>query len=120
MDDERIWAFEDSLWRATAEHYRESIDNACLMVVPAPPFVLSGAQAVAAVSKTPRWAEAKFSESKVSRVQEGLIVIAYRMLATRPDADPYDAHCSSVYHEDADGKWTVIQHQQTPVLKASA
>ncbi len=119
MDDERIWAFEDSLWRATPEHYRESIDDACLMVVPSPPFVLSGAEAVAAVSNTPRWAEAAFSEQRVSRVQEGLIVIAYRMWATKPDAGPYDAHCTSVYHKNVDGKWTVIQHQQTPVLKAA-
>lgn len=120
MDDEQIWAFEDSLWRATPEHYRESIDPACLMVVPAPPFVLSGEAAVAAASNTPRWAEAKFSETRVSRVAAGLIVIAYRMLATTPGADPYDAHCSSVYREAADGKWTVIQHQQTPVLKIAA
>ena len=33
-------AFEESLWTADATHYRESIDEQCLMVLPKPPFVM--------------------------------------------------------------------------------
>lgn len=40
MDDNRVWDFERSLWTGNANHYRELIDEECLMVVPAPPFVL--------------------------------------------------------------------------------
>jgi hypothetical protein len=42
MDDDRVWDFEKSLWTGDAEHYRTLIDDACLMVVPAEPYVLSG------------------------------------------------------------------------------
>ena len=55
MEDDRVWAFEESLWTGDAQHYRESIDSACLMVVPMPPYVLEGEAAVQAVSDTPRW-----------------------------------------------------------------
>ena len=56
MTDDRVWEFEESLWTGTAEHYREIVDADCLMVLPEPPFVLVGEQAIAAVSDTPRWA----------------------------------------------------------------
>jgi len=76
MDDARVWAFEESLWKADAAQYRAAIDDACLMVVPQPPFVLGGAEAVAAVTETPRWTEVAFSEARVSRPEEGMIVVA--------------------------------------------
>lgn len=62
MDDERIWAFEESLWTADAQHYRESIDPECLMVLPAPPYVMSGEQSIQAVSDTPRWSKVVLSD----------------------------------------------------------
>ena len=52
MDDSRVWSFEEGLWTGSAEHYRELIDDECLMVLPTPPYVLSGEQAVGAVSDT--------------------------------------------------------------------
>lgn len=116
MNDERVWAFEESLWTADAEHYRESIDEACLMVLPEPPFVFSGAQAVDAVATTPRWSEVSFSEQQVTRPQEGLIVIAYHVRAAKADAEPYEAHCTSVYRRLEHEVWKVVQHQQTPPL----
>lgn len=119
MDDDQVWQFEDSLWRADEAHYRESIAPDCLMVVPAPPYVMTGEEAVQAVAKTPRWTTADFDRQRISRPPGGVIVIAYRMRASRPDADPYEAHCTSTYRE-ADGKWQVVQHQQTPVVVAPA
>ena len=119
MDDDRIWAFEESLWTADAEHYRESIDDACLMVLPAPPFLFSGEQAIAAVAATPRWSKVTLSERQVARPEEGLIVVAYRAQAEKEDAEPYDAHCTSTYRRIAHEEWRVVQHQQTPPLIAS-
>ena len=116
MDDARVWAFEDSLWKADARHYRESIDEACLMVIPQPPYVVAGTQAVAAVADTPRWTEVMFSDQHISRPQEGIIVIAYSVDASRPDDQPYQAHCTSTYRRLAHDEWRVIQHQQTPKL----
>ena len=122
MDDDRIWAFEESLWTASHEHYAESIDEACLMVLPAPPHVFTGAQSIAAVSSTPRWDHVDLSERQVSRPQEGLIVIAYRAEASRGE-ERYVAHCTSTYRhlpgaqgDRTEDRWQVVQHQQTPPL----
>ena len=67
MDDDRVWNFEASLWTGDAGHYRALIDEQCLMVLPMPPYVFAGQEAVAAVSDTPRWSEAKFSEQRIAR-----------------------------------------------------
>lgn len=120
MDDGRVWRCEESLWTGDAEHYRELIDEECLMVLPSPPYVMSGRQAVEAVSGTPRWSQAALSERQVSRPQEGLIVIAYKVLAEREGVAPYEAHCTSTYRRLAHEQWRVIQHQQTPPLMSHA
>lgn len=120
MEDDRIWSFEEGLWTGDAEHYRELIDDECLMVVPAPPFVMTGAQAIDAVSKTPRWSSVSLTEKQVKRPEEGLIVIAYKAEAKKDGGEAYTAHCSTVIRRLAHDKWRVVQHQQTPPLVARA
>lgn len=120
MDDARVWSFEESLWVGDAEHYRELIDEECLMVVPQPPYVMGGQQAVDAVSSTPRWSKVVFSGQQVSRPQEGLIVIAYKADASKEDGESYQAHCTTVMRRLEHEVWRVIQHQQTPPLVAPA
>ena len=115
MDDDRVWAFEESLWIGDADHYRESIDPACLMVLPTPPFVLGGDEAVAAVTATPRWEKVELGDTRVSRPEEGLIVVAYRARASRGE-ERYEAHCTSTYRRRGHEDWQVVQHQQTPPL----
>jgi hypothetical protein len=117
MDDDRVWAFEESLWTADAEHYRESIDDEAVMVVPQPPFIMTGMQAADAVAETPRWSSVAFSDQQIMRPQEGLIVIGYTVEAERGE-ERYVAHCSSTYRRIEHERWTVVQHQQTPPLKA--
>lgn len=116
MDDERIWGSEEGLWTGSAERYRASVDDQCLMVLPAPPFVMSGRQAIEAVANTPRWSKVELSERQVARPQEGLIVIAYKAKAEREGSAPYEAHCTSTYRRLAHEEWRVVQHQQTPPL----
>lgn len=118
MEDQQIWEFEEGLWKGDAARYRERIDAECLMVLPAPPFVLIGAEAVEAVSETPRWSEVSLSERQVARPQEGLIVIAYKADARKDDGEAYTAHCTSVLRRLEHGVWRVIQHQQTPPIVA--
>lgn len=112
MDDERVRSFETQLWVGGEDVYRASVATDCLMVLPEPPFVMSGEQAIEAVSKTPRWQEVALNDLRVSRPREGLIVIAYAVEASR-GAETYRATCSSTYlridHED----WRVVQHQQS-------
>lgn len=119
MEDDRVWAFEESLWTGDAQHYRESIDESALMVVPQPPFVLESAAAVEAVSQTPRWESVSFADGRIVRPQEGLIVIAYRVEAAKGD-ERYVAHCTSTYRRVEHEVWRVVQHQQTPPLTADA
>ena len=115
MDDDRVWAFEESLWTADAAHYEESIDAECLMVLPHPPFVMRGQDAVAAVSATPRWASVTFDQQRIARPEEGMIVVAYHVTAKR-DAEAYEAHCTSTYRRRGHEDWQVVQHQQTPPI----
>ena len=119
MDDDRVWSFEKSLWTGGTDHYRELVDDECLMVLPQPPFVMRGTQAIEAVADTPRWSEVELSEGQISRPQEGLIVIAYHAKASRDD-ETYEAHCSSTYRRLEHDQWRVVQHQQTPPLAGSA
>jgi len=114
MDDNRIWDFEDSLWTGDAEHYQTLIDDSCVMVLPTAPFVLSGQDAIAAVSDTPRWTKVTFSDRKVVRPEEGLIVIAYKADAARDGEEAYTAYCTTTMRRLSHEEWRVVQHQQTP------
>lgn len=120
MEDERIWGSEEGLWTGDAENYRKTIDEACLMVLPAPPYIVTGRQAAEAVSNTPRWTSVALTERQVSRPQEGLIVIAYKARAERDGVTPYEAHCTTTYRMLEHKVWQVVQHQQTPPLLASS
>jgi hypothetical protein len=120
MDDNRVWEFEESLWTGSPEHYRESIDSQCLMVLPEPPFVMAGQQAIDAVSDTPRWSRVTLAHRLIMRPQEGLIVVGYKAEAYREGQKAYEAYCTSTYHRLEHGVWKVVQHQQTlpPVARA--
>jgi len=116
MDDERIWKFEHSLWVASPDEYRAKVDDECQMVLPRPPYVLSGGEAIQGVIDTPQWDEVELTERRVSRPQEGLIVIGYQASAKGAGAQPYVAWCTSTYRRLEHEHWTVVQHQQTPPL----
>jgi hypothetical protein len=115
MDDSRLWSFEQSLWTEGPDNYREKVDPEVVMVLPRPPFVLRGSEAIDAVADTPVWNEAELSERQVSRPQEGLIVIGYHVHAQR-DGEAYEAHCTSTIRRLEHEVWRVVQHQQSPVL----
>lgn len=113
MDDARVWEFEKSLWVGEGDIYRRAVDERCVMALPRPPYILSGAEAIDAVANTPRWSAVSFSEQRVERPQEGLIVVGYRVEAQAGGVD-YVAHCTSTYRREAHDDWRVVQHQQTP------
>jgi hypothetical protein len=118
MDDTRVWEFEESLWKGDAEVFRSRIDPDCQMVVPAEPFLLTGTEASEAMAGTPRWAEVRFRDGRISRPAEGLIVIAYTAEARSEGGTSYVAHCTSTYRRLDHADWRVIQHQQTPPQRA--
>lgn len=116
MDDGRVWEFERGLWVGSPEHYRELVDPEVVMVVPTEPYVLQGEDAIRAVQGTPRWDEAEISEGRISRPQEGLIVIAYHVVARREGGADYEANCTSTYRRLEHEVWRVVQHSQTPPM----
>ncbi len=118
MDDERIWSFEESLWIGDAENYRRLIDEECVMALPAQPYVFTADAAIRAVQETPRWMAVRFSEQKVQRPEEGLIVIAYKADASRA-GEEYVAYCTTTMRRRAHEDWLVVQHSQLPPIALS-
>lgn len=114
MEDRTVWALERSLWTGDADRYLETVDDQCLMVVPAQPYILTAAQVIEAIRNASRWTEVAMSRQTVSRPQDGLIVVAYTVEASRNGGDPYRAWCTSTYRRLALDQWHLVQHQQTP------
>lgn len=113
MDDDRIWDFERSLWLGDDAQYHSLVDDECVIVLPQPPYIFSGAAALEKVSNTPRWEKVVFSDQTVVRPQEGLIVIGYTAQAKREGGEAYGAHCTSTLRRLSHEDWRVVQHQQT-------
>lgn len=120
MQDDRLWGFEQSLWLEGRDNYREKVDADVVMVLPQPPFLLTGEQAIAAVMATPIWDRAELTDRHVARPQEGLIVVGYRVTAHKDGQAGYEAWCTSVYRRLEHEVWHVVQHQQMPIMAGSA
>lgn len=113
MNDEQAWEFEQRLWTGPASAYEEQVSEQVLMALPAEPYLYDHRQAIAAVKDTPRWDRAAFVERNVERPADGVIVLSYRVEASRSESD-YHALCTSTLLENG-GEWRVVQHQQTPL-----
>lgn len=111
MDDARIWEMEEKLWKGGERVYEELVDENVVMALPAEPFLFSRAQARDAVKDTPRWEEVRFSDQKVTRPEEGLIVIGYQVEARRGD-ETYRCYASSTMMRRGHDDWTVVNHSQ--------
>lgn len=116
MDDDRVWTFEESLWRASEERYHDRVDPECVMALSHAPHLFSGQAAVDAVTGTPEWEEVAFSDRVISHPQDGLIVVGYSVRAKKGGTE-FVAACTSVYRRKAHEDWTVVQHAQI-ALKA--
>jgi hypothetical protein len=117
MEDERIWAMEEKLWHGGDEVYETLVDENVVMSLPAEPFIFSRDQAKNAVKNTPRWEEVNFSDTKVNRPHEGLIVIGYQVEARRGE-EVYRCYASSTMMRRGHEDWTVVHHSQVVPPKA--
>lgn len=111
MDDDRVWKFEESLWRASDERYHERVDPDCIMALSHAPHLFAGQDAIEAVSHTPDWDKVTFDNKNVSRPEEGMIVVGYQVRAEKGDMQ-FTAACTSVYRRRDHEDWTVVQHAQ--------
>ncbi|MEO0673120.1 MAG: nuclear transport factor 2 family protein [Pseudomonadota bacterium] len=116
MDDDRVREFETGLWLGDAEHYRTTVADDCVMVLPEAPYVLTGTEAIEAVAETPRWSDVSLQDLRISRPEEGLIVLAYTAVTERDSGGgAFRARCSSTYRRLEPDTWRVVQHHQTAV-----
>jgi hypothetical protein len=111
MEDTRIWQMEEKLWHGGDEVYETLVDEKVVMALPAEPFIFSRDAAKAAVKNTPVWEQVRFSNQKVTRPHEGLIVIGYEVEATRGE-ETYRCFASSTMMRRGHDDWTVVQHSQ--------
>jgi hypothetical protein len=114
MTDEEAWRTERAFWTGGADHYRDAIDPACVMAFPAPAGIIAGPEIVPSLAGAPRWSSVGMTDTRVSRPASDLLVLAYRAEGTREGASPYHVYCTSTYCL-SDGRWRLVQHQQTPV-----
>ena len=111
MDDDRVWNFEESLWRASENRYHERVDPDCIMALSHAPHLFAGEEAIEAVSHTPAWDTVTFDSKSVSRPEEGMIVVGYTVRAEKGETC-FTAACTSVYRRKGHEDWTVVQHAQ--------
>lgn len=111
MDDDRVWNFEESLWRASENRYHERVDPDCIMALSHAPHLFAGEEAIEAVSGTPAWDEVRFEHKTVTRPEEGMIVVGYHVTAAKGEMQ-FRAACTSVYRRRGHDDWTVVQHAQ--------
>jgi hypothetical protein len=111
--------FEESLWRASGEPYHERIDPECITALSHASQIFGGRDAVDAVTGTPEWDEVSFTDRTISRPEEGLIVVGYRVNAEKAGTS-FTAVCTSVYRHRAHEDWTVVQHAQVAIRPEQA
>jgi hypothetical protein len=112
-EDHALWALERDLWLGGPDVYERALDPACLAALPGVGLLTAGAAILASVKEAPRWDEVDMDHRHLARPQDDLAVLAYRALARRRDAEPYDVWCTSAYRRDG-AAWRLVQHQQTP------
>ena len=114
MEDERVWHHERQLWTGSVEDFARAIDETSLMVIPAPPFVLAGDEIVQALAKGTRFSKLGIAHGRITRPQEGLILVAYKAAADGHGEPQYLALCTTSWRRIAHDDWLIVQHQQTP------
>ena len=118
MTDEEAWRLERRCWGEGTAYYRAILAPRAVMAFES--GILVGRDILAALERAPRWQSFELSAQTVVRPVAGLVVLAYRAMAHRPEQDPYAAWCTSTWMlapgQPADGTagWRLVQHQQTP------
>lgn len=114
MKYDEVWTLEESLWLRGMDVYREVLHDDCVMAFASPIGVMKGPEIARSLEGTPRWASVSMSGKTVGDPDECTVCLGYKASAMRDDEVHYEAFCTSTYcHQD--GRWKLIQHQQTPI-----
>ena len=111
---EELVELEQRFWHGGPQVYERYLDEAALMVFPAPVGVLDRAETVASISAGQRWAAVRIDDVLVVPLTEDVAVLTYEATARREDdTTPYRTFATSVYARRPDG-WRLALHQQSP------
>ncbi len=108
---EDLWKLERRLWKEGLGAYEELMAPDCLMAF-GPTGIMGRAEIVDSMRDAPRWSDIDMTDTTQTKPADNVSVIAYRALAKRSGADPYEAVCTSTYIA-IDGHWHIAQHQQS-------
>ncbi|MDI6623196.1 MAG: nuclear transport factor 2 family protein [Brevundimonas sp.] len=113
-DDNDIWNLEERLWIEGPETWARLVHPNGVIAFTEPVGVLAEQQAGAGRLSAPRWASVHIVEQDIGWIDEDLVVLAYVGEGRRPGAPSCRALCTSTWRRD-DGRWRLVQHQQTPL-----
>jgi hypothetical protein len=114
MDD--LWQNERRLWQAGVAAYEELMGPECMMAF-APMGIMARSEIIDCMHDAPRWSSIDMTDVTQTGPAGNVSIIGYRVLATRPGNEPYEAVCTSTYVA-VDGRWKLAQHQQSVVQQA--
>lgn len=106
-----FWEMERRLWLEGVLAYEDLMAVQCIMVF-APMGIMQRDSILKSLRNAPRWSSVNFAE-QAEILSEHVAMLAYRAEASREDAEPYYALCTSTYIREG-GEWHLAQHQQTP------
>ena len=109
-----IIEIEKKLWLEGVEAMQTSMDADCILILPPPISMLRGKEIVNAWSDLPVWEKVAFEDEEiVSRDDNNVLYVSYKVTAIREGQKEYNALCSSSYMKQ-DDEYILILHQQTP------
>jgi hypothetical protein len=109
----QLFELEKGFWTEGEGYYDSHLAEDAVMVFSSPVGLLDREAVVASLRGVPRWAEVSFTEQHLLRLAPDVAALIYHAEARREDAEPYRAHCSSVYVV-RNRTWQLAMHQQTP------
>lgn len=93
------------------EYYERKLAPQAVMAFPF--GVLTRPQTIEAMNAAPPWASYEMIEPSVVRLTEESAIVVYRVVAQRPELEPFSAVVSSTFVRDGDD-WKLAFHQQSP------
>jgi hypothetical protein len=111
--DDTLWRLEENLWTSGRDSARTAMASGAIMILPYPDGILQGDGLLSHPSVNSGWRAVEMSDRTIAR-QGNVAVLAYRVLAEKPDVAIHEALCASTWLNDA-GTWRRLAHQQTAV-----
>jgi hypothetical protein len=114
MTEQDLWRLEEGFWTGGEDFYERHLSADALMVLPEPAGIMDRGATLESIRSGGRWTDIAFSDQRITRPAEAIVVLVYSAKAARANTDTtYSAQCSSVYVSST-GDWRLALHQQTP------